>query len=68
MIPMSLAAIDYKKCQPNNCDGGKCIAVDVCPIHALEQEASFEAPFVIGGCYACNKCVETCPLHAIILV
>jgi translation initiation factor RLI1 len=68
MIPMSLAAIDYKKCHPDNCDGGRCIAVDLCPADVIEQESLFEAPYVKGGCYSCNKCVENCPLHAIILV
>ena len=65
---MSLAVIDYKKCDPKNCDSGKCIAVDVCPVHALEQESSFDMPYVKGGCYACNKCINVCPLKAIQVV
>ncbi len=68
MIPMSLAAIDHTMCKPNKCDGGLCLAVEVCPTNAIEQEAPFDHPYVTGGCYACKKCVESCPLDAITLV
>jgi len=68
MILMSLAVIDHKKCVPNKCESGVCIAINVCPTNAIEQEASFEHPYVVGGCYECNKCVESCPLDAITLV
>jgi len=68
MILMSLAVIDHKKCEPNHSKDGLCIAVSVCPTNAIEQESPFEHPYIVGGCYACNKCVESCPLNAITLV
>jgi Fe-S-cluster-containing hydrogenase component 2 len=60
---MSLAVIDHTKCKPNKCNGGICLAVEVCPTNAIDQETPFEQPYVTDGCYACNKCVESCPLH-----
>lgn len=67
-IRMSLAVIDYHRCDPGKCDHGICIVVKVCPARTIEQEASGEIPFISGGCYACNKCVKACPLDAIMLV
>jgi len=65
---MTLAVIDYERCDPGKCNDGICIVVKACPASAIEQEAPYEPPFIRGGCYACNKCIEKCPLDAIVLV
>ena len=65
---MSLAVIDYHRCDSGKFNHGICLVVKVCPARTIEQEAPFEPPYIKGGCYACNKCIDRCPLDAIMLV
>ncbi len=44
-----------------------CPAVQVCPVKALKQEG-FKAPVVdLDTCIRCGKCVDTCPMGALVL-
>ena len=65
----SVALVDYKICNPNECnpDGGICAAVEACSKAVLEQiDGIFEAPTVDQDmCLGCGDCVESCPLDAI---
>ena len=65
----SVASIDYKMCNPNECNpgGGICAAAEACSKTVLEQiDGTFEAPIVDQDmCLGCGDCVEACPLDAI---
>lgn len=64
-----MALVDYKKCRPELCDGGVCVAVLVCPHKLIEQEAPYEVPLPSPYlCQNCAKCVLACPLRAIELM
>jgi hypothetical protein len=43
-VPKPRAMVDYRKCQPEKCDEGICLAVLACPNKILKQEAPYEMP------------------------
>ncbi len=52
-----------KNCPQNH----KCPSVKICPVNALTQEG-FNAPIVSQDkCIKCGKCVEFCPMNALVL-
>jgi translation initiation factor RLI1 len=65
----TVALVDYKICNPNECDPdeGICAAVEACSKAVLEQiDGTFEAPIVNQDmCLGCGDCIEACPLDAI---
>lgn len=59
-------AIDYKRCNPRNCEKGICIIIGVCPSKLWKQLEPYDFPFPIQGfCQECGKCVDNCPMKAV---
>lgn len=64
-----LALVDYRKCDPCNCDKGVCVAALACPRKLLKQESPFEVPMANPSpCRGCGDCAGACPLSAIRVV
>jgi translation initiation factor RLI1 len=65
-MPKPRAMVDYRKCQPEKCDEGICLAVLACPNKILQQEASYEMPDPNPAMWVgCGLCAQACPLKAI---
>ena len=65
-MPKPVAVVDYRKCHPERCDRGDCLAVLACPNKVLKQEAPCEMPDPNPTmCVGCGLCVQACPLKAI---
>ncbi|MBM2831073.1 MAG: hypothetical protein HW414_125 [Dehalococcoidia bacterium] len=65
---MLTAFLNVERCQPERCDRGICLARKHCPVKAIFQEGPRETPFLSGGmCNGCGKCVEACPMKAILM-
>jgi translation initiation factor RLI1 len=61
-----IALVDFRKCDPEKCEGGICVAAQVCPQKRLDQEAPCETPMPYPGpCRGCGECVRACRLQAI---
>ncbi len=67
-MPKLRATIDPKKCHPEKCDRGICVAMLVCPTKTLKQESPYEIPFPIGLCRGCGLCSLSCPFKAIRMI
>jgi translation initiation factor RLI1 len=68
-MPKLMAVVDYRKCHPEKCDKGICLAVLACPFKVLRQEASYEMPDPSPSmCVGCGLCTQACPLKAILLM
>ncbi len=65
----AIALVDYRICNPNECnpDEGICAAVEACSKGVVEQiDGAFEAPIVDQDmCLGCGDCVKACLLDAI---
>jgi Fe-S-cluster-containing hydrogenase component 2 len=58
--------VDYRRCQPEKCDEGICLAVLACPNKILKQEGPYEIPDPnLAMCVGCGMCAQACPLKAI---
>lgn len=62
-----IAAVDYEKCRPEECDKGVCVAAAECEHGNMVQEAPYETPEINPAkwCHSCAKCARACPLGAI---
>ena len=61
--------IDFEMCYPHAHDAvhGLCDAAKACIHKLIEQEDSFDAPFLMSKamCTGCGKCASACSLHAV---
>lgn len=65
-MPKQLAAIDYRRCEPEKCNSGICLAVAACPNCILKQDACCEMPDLNPMlCVGCGLCAQACPLKAL---
>jgi translation initiation factor RLI1 len=63
------ALVDYRKCDPERCDSGVCLAVAACPRRLIAQEAPYEVPMADPfPCKGCGDCAKACPVKAIEIV
>ena len=68
-MPKQTVMVDYRKCRPEECEAGVCLAVQACPKDLLTQEASYEMPDPNPTwCIGCGFCVQACPLKAVLMV
>ncbi|MDD5448079.1 MAG: 4Fe-4S binding protein [Actinomycetota bacterium] len=68
-MPSKIALVDYKKCHPDTCESGICVAALACTRKLLKQEAPYEAPMADPSlCKGCGDCVRACPLKAVEIV
>ena len=68
-MPKKMAVVDYHQCLPEKCLNGVCLAVLACPKKILSQEDPYEMPDPLPTmCLGCAKCVQACPLKAVLLV
>jgi len=67
MIAMPrLLLIDYKKCQPEQCNNGVCAAVKACSLNILAQEEPYDKPVMFSPvCKGCMDCIKACPNNAL---
>ena len=65
-MPKQMVVLNYRKCQPEKCDGGICLAVLACPQTVLKQEAPYEMPDPNPAlCIGCGLCAQASPVKAI---
>jgi NAD-dependent dihydropyrimidine dehydrogenase PreA subunit len=68
-MPSKMALVDFNKCDPEFCAGGKCLAVKACPRKLLKQEKPSQPPMTDPmACRACADCVRACPKKAIKII
>lgn len=65
-MPGKMALINFNKCNPQQCESGKCAAAEACPHKLIKQEAPYETPMPDPYiCRGCGECARACPLKAI---
>jgi NAD-dependent dihydropyrimidine dehydrogenase PreA subunit len=69
MIAKPIPTIDFKKCHPDECENGICVAGDACPHRVFIQEIPYGFPMHIASmCVGCGLCMTACPLRAIRMI
>lgn len=64
-----MVIVDFRRCNPEECERGECAAVRACPRRLLIQEKPHEPPMPNPSiCKGCGECVRACPLKAILIV
>jgi translation initiation factor RLI1 len=64
-----VALVDFRRCHPESCDHGVCVAVPACPSKLLKQEEPYSPPMTEPfACRACGECTRACPRQAIKIV
>ena len=67
-MPNKMAVVDYRRCHPEECENGVCLAVLACQKKILSHEEPFEMPDPLPTiCLSCGKCVRACPMEAVLL-
>jgi translation initiation factor RLI1 len=65
-VPKQMVMVDYRKCQPEKCDEGICLAASACLNGVLSQEALHEMPDLNPAlCVGCGLCAQACPFKAV---
>ena len=65
-MPGKMALVQFDKCQPCNCQDGKCLAVLACKHKLIKQEKPGDIPmFSPSSCEGCGECVRGCPQKAV---
>jgi translation initiation factor RLI1 len=65
-MPKKTVVVDYRACDPTQCQDGICQAVLICERKVLTQEAPYEMPDTKAPmCLSCALCVRECPKNAI---
>jgi len=65
-MPKQTIAVDYQKCDPNDCPHGICQAAILCERKILYQEEAFELPDTKASmCLGCSLCLNACPRNAL---
>jgi translation initiation factor RLI1 len=68
-VPKRMVVVDYRKCQPDKCDGSICLAVLACPQRVLQQEVPYEVPNPNPAmCVGYGLCAQACPAKAIQMI
>lgn len=68
-MPKQMAVVNYRQCHPQECEKGFCLAVLACPKKILGQEEPYEMPDILANiCLGCAKCVQACPMEAVLLM
>ncbi|MEE8318556.1 MAG: 4Fe-4S binding protein [Dehalococcoidales bacterium] len=68
-MPNKSALVTFDQCHPEECPGGQCAALLVCPQKLIQQESPDEIPmFPPTTCRGCGDCVRACPLQAVRIV
>ena len=67
-MPKQMVAVGYHRCQPEECDGGVCLAVLACPQKVLKQPALYEMPETVSMCVGCGVCAQACPAKASLMI
>jgi translation initiation factor RLI1 len=68
-MPKKVALVDFRKCRPQACADGVCVAVRLCPSRLIQQEEPFSVPMTEPfACRACGECTRACPQQAINIV
>jgi NAD-dependent dihydropyrimidine dehydrogenase PreA subunit len=63
------ALVDYRRCDPDRCEGGVCAAALACTKKLLYQEEPYDPPMTDPStCKGCADCIRTCPRGAIRVV
>ena len=68
-MPKQIIVVDYRKCDPERCEGGICQAALVCEKKILFQEAPYEMPETRAPmCLGCAACLQECPADALLMM
>jgi translation initiation factor RLI1 len=65
-MPKPRALLDYRKCHPEKCEKGICLAASACLNGVLSQKALHEMPDLSPAmCVGCGICAQACPFKAV---
>jgi NAD-dependent dihydropyrimidine dehydrogenase PreA subunit len=68
-MPRRTVVLNYRLCDPDQCQEGVCAAQVVCERKVLKQPEAYQLPeFRPGMCLGCADCVPVCPRKALVLM